>query len=206
MRAPPSPLIKMFTVVQSDGTRHRVKLEGWLSNIFSVTGISVTNQMLFKDGQEIHLPLNDGDVIHLVPKNVEDNFRSAINMDNVKAVKLLIEAGECSTRNTFVFRNTVVYSETVAEILLSVFHPFNFQGSVTSYTRLIFKVMFEALALNTLMKRVNQLGDVEILIERGSKAMATRIIRSADKDVRSVGVLLPIFNPALNELAELTDL
>lgn len=106
---------EMIAVVLSDGTSHRVS--DCADSIFSVTGIAPSNQCLTSNG-EVVIP-RDGDVVQLVRRDNFDDFSSAVNSNNAKALKLLIEEERMS-------KSTSVWSWQIAEVLSSVACPFNF--------------------------------------------------------------------------------
>lgn len=159
----------MFTVVLPDGTRHHLECKDYSTRIFSLTGVSPKNQSLTIDGSEVE-PCN-GDVCQLVRRRVDNDFYSAIFLDNVDALKLLIEVDD--------YPKFPVFSEEVAEVLASVVQPFSIHSIDEFNFGAHYEIMSEGEDIGRYLSAITYLDFSLSVVERSKQVHTTRLVLSS---------------------------
>lgn len=169
----------MFTVVLSDGTRHRVRYH-WADlseNVFSVTGISPGNQRFTCGGEEVQFP-HAGDVVQLTSTGKEQvcDLLAAAEMVNISALKLLIES---EYKNKF---RTNICEGVVAEVLSSVLHPFWFTIGISLTSEFSYEVLCEGMEMEEFIQPFISFKHLFILLERGGRSWTKQLLMSIHHD------------------------
>lgn len=160
----------MITVILSDGSKllfEPTSSVGMLERrIFSRTGISVSNQQLFRENFEVSNPavrhsvqLSTGDVIHLVKMHMANDYDEAILWNNVEAAKANIEQERTSEKRWF------CHSPELGGIVLSTLNPIDTRLAYT-LDMPYHETLFEAMEICDLNPAFDAIWSFKLLIER----------------------------------------
>lgn len=140
--------------------------------------------MGFRDGE-----LNDEDVIHLIRRCKVSDYDAAIQMQNLDALKLLIEDGHFKVENHF------VWIPKFAELLLSVLNPFSQYIGFNSLNEEYYEVVLEAIEASHLVFKVLKINLPDVcylLFERGGHTIQTDVATDMTDHITEVHQLVDV--------------